>query len=135
MANTNVKRVCAGVFYFSLGNLHPKYRSQYSSIHLVALCKRKFISLYSITDVLRPLIKDIKRLVSLMLLINVNIVATLLNNFYRKVVTSSRSAMLKKQFMGPSVSSLLKIQQTIFWGGLRKQVQHIACVVSAWPPP
>ena len=64
----NIIHVRAGVFYFSLGNLHPKYRSQYSSIHLVALCKRKYINLYSMSDVLKPLIEDIKRLVSLMVI-------------------------------------------------------------------
>ena len=53
-----------GVFYFMLGNLHPKYRSRYASIQLVSICKRKHITTYSMNEVLKPFIEDVKKLVS-----------------------------------------------------------------------
>ena len=52
-----------GTFYFTLGNLPPKYRSQLSSIHLVALVKATFISSYGMDAVLRPIVDDVKKLV------------------------------------------------------------------------
>lgn len=55
----------AGSFYFTLGNLSPKYRSKLSSIYLVALVKSKFISIYGMDAVLKPFIDDIKKLVRL----------------------------------------------------------------------
>ena len=60
----NVVSFYLGTFYFTLGNLHPKYRSQLSSIHLVALVKTSFISSYGIDAVLRPIIDDVKKLVN-----------------------------------------------------------------------
>ena len=127
--------VHAGVFYFSLGNLHPKYRSQYSSIHLVALCKRKFINLYSMTNMLRPLIEDVKSLVSLVV-INYKVCNSyIVSTPYRRMATYSGLVTPRKQSMEPSVSSLPIIQQTIFLVALRRQMQHIACAVSAWPRP
>ena len=50
-----------GSFYFTLGNL---YRSKLSSIYLVALVKSKFISDYGMDAVLKPIVDDIKKLVS-----------------------------------------------------------------------
>ena len=50
-------------FYFQLGNLHPRYRSTYKSIQLLALCKAKLISKYTLDVVLKPIIEDIKKLV------------------------------------------------------------------------
>ena len=53
-----------GVFYFTLGNLSPRYRSKYSNIYLLAICKRTVITEYSMSSVLRPIIDDLKCLVS-----------------------------------------------------------------------
>ena len=53
-----------GSFYFTLGNLPPMYRSKLSSIYLVALVKSKFISDYGMDVVLKPIVDDIKKLVS-----------------------------------------------------------------------
>lgn len=52
-----------GIFYFMLGNLSPKYRSRYSSINLLAICKRKVMTKYSMSSVLRPIIEDLQLLV------------------------------------------------------------------------
>ena len=53
-----------GVFYFLLGNLHPKYRSKLKSIQLVALCKNRYIKKYSLNAILTPIVSDLKKLVS-----------------------------------------------------------------------
>lgn len=53
----------AGLFYFMLGNIHPKYRSRFQMIQLAAICKSENIAKYSLDAVLRPLIDDIKKLV------------------------------------------------------------------------
>ena len=55
--------MCAGTFYFSLGNLSPKYRSRLTSIHLVALVKSSFIGAYGIDAILKPFADDMKKLV------------------------------------------------------------------------
>ena len=52
-----------GAFYFTLGNLPPKYRSRLTSIHLLALVKSTFISEYGMDAVMKPFIQDLKKLV------------------------------------------------------------------------
>lgn len=52
-----------GTFYFTLGNLPPKCRSQLTSIYLVALVKSTFITTYGIDAVLRPFVNDVRKLV------------------------------------------------------------------------
>ncbi|XP_065894098.1 uncharacterized protein [Dysidea avara] len=51
-----------GSFYFTLGNLSPKYRSKLTSIYLLALVKSTFISTYGMDAVLKPFINDMKKL-------------------------------------------------------------------------
>jgi hypothetical protein len=46
--------------YFVLGNIHPKYWSQSSSIHLAILARAKLVGKYGLAEVLKPLIADIK---------------------------------------------------------------------------
>lgn len=53
-----------GIFYFMLGNLHPRHRSKYCSIHLAAICNKKLISKYSMNAVLAPIVEELKKLVS-----------------------------------------------------------------------
>ena len=53
-----------GIFYFTLGNIHPKKRSQLSSIYLVAIAKHKVLTYYGMDAILRPFIEDLKELVS-----------------------------------------------------------------------
>ena len=52
-----------GAFYFTLGSISPKYRSQLSAIQLVALVKSSFISTYGMDEILKPFVKDVKKLV------------------------------------------------------------------------
>lgn len=55
--------ILLGTFYLTIGNLPPKYRSQLSSIHLVALVKTSFIGSYGMVSVLKPFVTDVKKLV------------------------------------------------------------------------
>ncbi len=74
-----------GIFYFTLGNLRPKYRSKYASIQLLIACKREFITKYSLNAVLQPLVDDLKTLVGTVYLISVRSYSPM-NVMYRKVV-------------------------------------------------
>lgn len=49
-----------GIFYFTLGNIHPRFRSQLSMIYLVAITKQKNIGMDA---VISPFVDDIKKLV------------------------------------------------------------------------
>ena len=57
-----------GVFYFTLGNIHPRFRSKLKMIHLVAICKTRYIQKYSLNVVLEHLVQDIKKLVNIYIL-------------------------------------------------------------------
>ncbi len=72
-----------GIFYFTLENLRPKYRSKYASIQLLIACKREFITKYCLNAVLQPLVDDLKTLVGT--LISVRSYSPM-NVMYRKVV-------------------------------------------------
>ena len=52
------------MFYFTLGNIQPKFRSKLSSIQVVTIVKTTLISQYGIDAVLKPFIEDLKKLVS-----------------------------------------------------------------------
>lgn len=47
-----------------LGNLHPKFRSSLKSLNLVILCPVKWIKIYGMDKILRPLMGDIALLES-----------------------------------------------------------------------
>lgn len=53
----------AGMFYFTIGNLSPMYRSQLTNIHLVAIAKTGHIDTYGMDAVLKPFVDDLKKLV------------------------------------------------------------------------
>ena len=53
-----------GMFYFTLGNLSPKFRSKLSLIYLVAIVKQKNLAMYGMDAILRPFVEDMKKLVS-----------------------------------------------------------------------
>lgn len=55
--------MCTGMFYFLLGNLHPKYRSKLKAIQLLALCKTSYLKKYSLTPLLKHIVDDLKELV------------------------------------------------------------------------
>ena len=51
-----------GLFYYTLGNLPPKFRSRLQAIQLLMVAKVQHIQLYGIDEVLAPIIEDIKSL-------------------------------------------------------------------------
>ena len=53
-----------GLFYFILGNLLPMFRSKLRRINLAAIAKCEQIKKYGINAVLKPIMEDIKKLVS-----------------------------------------------------------------------
>ena len=55
-----------GMFYFTIGNLSPMYRSQLSNIHLVAIAKTGHIDTYGMDAVLKPFVDDLKKLVHIL---------------------------------------------------------------------
>ena len=55
--------VTIGLFYYTLGNLTPKLRSQLASIQLLAIVKTKMIKKYTMTAILKPIVDDIMKLV------------------------------------------------------------------------
>ncbi len=54
--------VYIGAFYFTIGNLHPKYRQRISNIHLLALVKSLYIKEFGMNTILDLILKDIKKL-------------------------------------------------------------------------
>ena len=46
-------------FYFVIGNIEQRYRSQLRNIHLLAIVKDSLIKKYSFGDILKPLLKDL----------------------------------------------------------------------------
>ena len=72
-----------GVFYYSLGNLRPLYRTRINQIQLLALVKRSYITKYSMNKILEPFVRDVAVLVSESDLFTYNTLTV-----YRKVVTA-----------------------------------------------
>lgn len=52
-----------GIFYFTLGNVQPKFRSKLSTIQLVAIVESPVLMSYGMDAVLLPIVNDIKKLV------------------------------------------------------------------------
>ncbi|XP_048100473.1 uncharacterized protein LOC125295253 [Alosa alosa] len=55
-----IHKICA--FYFSIGNIEPKYRTQLRHIHLSILVRNQLLKRYTYTDILNPLVTDLQRL-------------------------------------------------------------------------
>ena len=64
--NKSILSIIIGMFYFTLGNLSPKFRSKLASINLLAIVKTKCLSSYGMDKVLRPFIEDLKKLVTIL---------------------------------------------------------------------
>lgn len=56
--------MCIGVFYFTLGNIPPEFRSKIRQIQLAAIVKCDHIKKYGVNAVLKPILDDVKQLVS-----------------------------------------------------------------------
>ena len=52
-----------GMFYFTLGNLSPKFRSKLSAIQLVGIVKTTVLAMYGMDAVLQPIVDDLMKLV------------------------------------------------------------------------
>ena len=64
MSMANLGKFCLGIFYFSLGNIPPKFRSQLSAIYLVAITRHQNVTKYGMDSILCPFVDDMKKLVS-----------------------------------------------------------------------
>ena len=53
---THVKQHKLGLVFFSLGNIHPKYRSSYKAIYLAIAAPSKVIEKHGLNTVLQPLL-------------------------------------------------------------------------------
>ena len=51
-----------GCYYYTLGNIHPSYRSTLSSIQLLCLVEVPILEKYGHDLILKPAIEDIKKL-------------------------------------------------------------------------
>lgn len=58
----NVHNIYTGLFYYSLGNIQPKYRSVCHAIQLLAVVRTALIEKYGINEILKPFMEDLKRL-------------------------------------------------------------------------
>ena len=56
-----------GLFYFMLGNIDPKLRSNLQSIQLVTVLRTQLMETYTVSDVLGPFMTDIRQLESVSL--------------------------------------------------------------------
>ena len=61
---THVKKHKLGIVFFTLGNIHPKYRSSLRVIHLVLAVTTPIMEKYGMDLILQPFIRDLKILVS-----------------------------------------------------------------------
>jgi hypothetical protein len=55
--------LCPGIFYFTLGNVSPKFRSKLS-IQLVAIDLHSDLMTYGMDAIIRPFIEDVMKLVN-----------------------------------------------------------------------
>ena len=58
----DVIHVYLGLFYYVLGNIHPRLRAGLQTIQLVAVVKSDHIAQYGIDEVLQPFMADIQKL-------------------------------------------------------------------------
>ena len=52
----------AGLFYYMLGNIDPKYRSRAECIQLLTVVRTELINKYGINEILEPFMKTIQHL-------------------------------------------------------------------------
>ena len=54
-------------FYFTLGNLLPMYRSSLNHIYLVSVVKTKLIKTYTMNQILKPIVEDLRKFIGMLL--------------------------------------------------------------------
>ena len=57
---THVKKHKLAIVLFSLGNIHPKYRSSLRVIHLLIAATVPVVEKYGLDEILQPLIRDLR---------------------------------------------------------------------------
>ena len=50
------------MYYYTIGNLNPKFRSKICAIRLLAIVNAKFLKTYEIQKILDPIIDDLEKL-------------------------------------------------------------------------
>ena len=61
---THVKQHKLGIVFFTLGNIHPKFRSTLKAINLAVCARYQLIEKYGMHKILEPFIEDLKILYS-----------------------------------------------------------------------
>ena len=64
--------MCIGLFYFTLGNIEPKFRSTMRIIQLLCAVKTDYIHKYGIDEILTPFMSDIRELESVNLILTIS---------------------------------------------------------------
>ena len=59
---TNVRVSSAAIFYYTLGNISPQYRSSVKCMQLLAITKSSVLQMYGVDCVLENFMKEIKQL-------------------------------------------------------------------------
>ena len=65
--------IITGCFYFTIGNIHQKYRSALKSIQLLALVKNEHLKHYGMNSILQHLIPDIAKLEKVHYVVNTSL--------------------------------------------------------------
>ena len=84
-----VKRHKIGCVMFSLGNVHPKFRSSLKSMYLVALATVPNIEKYGIDSILKPFVRDINKLTDIGITLKVDGVDTTIHGALLAVIADT----------------------------------------------
>ena len=60
--NASMSMIAQGLFYYTLGNVEPKFRSTLHTIQLLTVVKSSLIKKYGINEILQLFMEDIKKL-------------------------------------------------------------------------
>ena len=69
---THIKQHKLGLVFFSLGNIHPKYRSPFKAIYLAIAAPSKVVERHGLNTILQPFINDLNKLSSTGIEVTVN---------------------------------------------------------------
>ena len=69
---THTKQHKLGLIFFSLGNIHPKYRSSFKAMYLAIAAPSKVVERHGLNTILQPFINDLNKLSSTGIEVTVN---------------------------------------------------------------
>jgi len=84
-----------GIFYYMLGNIDPKHRSNLHVIQLLCVVTTPLLKKYGINQILEPLMTDIKELESVSAQMMHKLICCICLYYYRMLVYLSK--LTKKQ--------------------------------------